>query len=85
MKKKIWQKNNPKLMKLNTEEVDKLSEEDFVKYVQADVNSQLTWILTRSCKGISCKDCYLKDHCKSKSVADSQALAGAVIKSAIKK
>ena len=62
-----------------------LSEEDFVKYVQADVNSQLTWIMTRSCKGIPCKDCYLKKYCKTKSVADSQELAGAVIKIAIKK
>lgn len=85
MSKKIWQKNNQKLALLNNpEEVQKLSEEDFAKYVQADVNSQLTWIMTRSCKGIPCKECYIKDYCTNKLVSESQSLAGSIIKAAIK-
>lgn len=86
MSKKIWQKNNPKLALLNDrDEVKKLSHEDFVRYVQADVNSQLTWIMTRSCKGIPCSECYIKESCKTKKVSDSQELAGAIIKIAINK
>lgn len=86
MSKKIWQKNNPKLALLNDREaVKKLNHEEFTRYVQADVNSQLAWIMTRSCKGIPCNECYIKKSCKTKKVSDSQELAGAIIKTAINK
>ena len=86
MSKKIWQKNNPKLALLNDREaVEKLNHEEFTRYVQADVNSQLAWIMTRSCKGIPCSECYIKKSCKTKKVSDSQELAGAIIKAAINK
>lgn len=81
MSKKIWRKNNPKLAEIDNNK--DLSEEEFTKRVQADVNSQLSWIMVRTCKGIPCKECYLKKYCKTKNPADSQELAGAIIKAAI--
>lgn len=85
MGKRIWQKNNSKLAILDTPEGEKLSLEEFSKLVQADVNSQLTWIMVRSCKGISCKECYIKKQCVTRKTSDSQALAGEIIKAAVDK
>lgn len=85
MRKKIWRKNNEKLAVLDTPEQDKLDNDEFVKLLQADVNSQLMWITVRSCKGIPCKECYIAKQCKTKDVSQSQALAGAIIKEAVSK
>lgn len=80
MRQKIWRKNNKNLNAIDEKE---LSSDDLIKYLQADVNSQLMWITVNTCKGIRCKDCYIKDYCKTKDPALSQELAGAIIKSAI--
>lgn len=85
MSKKIWRKNNEKLTVLDTPKERELSDKDFTKIIQADVNSQLMWITARSCKGIPCKECYIKDKCQSKQVDLSQSLAASIIKGAISK
>lgn len=82
MKKKVWRTfckdlnilDEPKLL------VHK-DKKEIQRLIQKDVNLQVTWIMVRSCKGISCKDCYISDVCKTKKVCDSQILAGAIVKS----
>lgn len=85
MKEKIWRRNNSKLSVLDTPAEKELSHEEWTRLLQADVNSQLMWITTKSCTGISCSDCYIKEQCTSRLPSESQALAGAIIKGAISK
>lgn len=83
MREKIWRKNKPELAVLDTPEVKDLSEKDFVKLLQSDVNSQLMWITANSCNKIACTDCYIKEKCTERSPGKSQALAASIIKGAI--
>lgn len=86
----FWRKNNPKIkeltkqytetfLKLEGKDVEKL-EELKAELTKEDIKSQIIWISLRTCKGIKCKNCYMKKACVTREVKDSIGVANAVIK-----
>lgn len=86
----FWRRNNPKIDEFVKKYSEVLESNDSDKeeklknirdeLTKEDIKSQVIWISLRTCKGIRCKNCYIKKSCITRNPADSIGVANAVVK-----